>query len=67
MRGFREPRIFCDQLGLATGLVDQRPQQERGGVWGGPGDEALVERLKTQAFQPLHGGENPMHRVHSPW
>jgi|SRR5215471_13058701 len=62
----REPRIFCDKLRLAPGKVDQRPKQERGGVWCGPGHKALVERLNTKAFQPLHGGENPMHCGHSP-
>ena len=59
--------VFCHKLGLATGLVDKRPKQQRGGVWCGPGDEAVVERLKTKACQPRDDGENPAHSVHSPY
>ena len=33
----------------------------------GRGDEALVERLKTNACQALHEGENPLHSVHFPF
>ena len=58
--------VFCHKLGLATGLVDQRSQQERGGVRCGPGDEAVVERPKTKACQPRDEGENPVHSVQSP-
>jgi hypothetical protein len=54
-----EEGIFCHELGLATGLVGQRPQKLRGGVGFGPGDEAVVERLKTNACQALQEGENP--------
>ena len=62
-----EERIFCHQLGLASGKVGQRPQKQRGGVWCGPGDEAMVERLKTQACQPRDEGEYSFHSIHSPW
>jgi hypothetical protein len=61
-----QERVFCHKLGPAPGKIVQRPKQERGGVWFGPGDEAMVERLKTNACHPLHEGENPMHSVHSP-
>jgi hypothetical protein len=59
--------VFCHELGLATGLVGQRSQQERGGVWFGPGDVAVVERLKAKTYQPLEKGENPMHSVYYPF
>jgi hypothetical protein len=59
--------VFCHELGLATGLVCQCAQQERGGVRCGPGDEAVVERLKTKACQPREDGENPVHSAHSPY
>jgi hypothetical protein len=62
-----EECVFSDKLGLATGLVCQRPQQERGGVWFGPGDVAVVERLKAKTYQPLEKGENPMHSVYYPF
>jgi hypothetical protein len=32
-----------------TGKVGQRPQDKRGSEWFGPGDEAVVERLKAKA------------------
>ena len=41
--------------------------RERGGVRFGPGDEAVVERLKTKASQPRDDGENPVHSVHFPY
>ncbi len=59
--------VFCHKLGLATGLVSQRPQQERGGVWFGPGDEAVVERPKTIYCQPRDEGENPVHSRRYPF
>ncbi len=37
------------------------------GVRFGPGDEALVERLKTQAYQPRDEGENPLHGRRYPY
>jgi len=56
-------RVFCHEFGFASGKVCQRPQQEKGEVRFCPGDEAVVERLKTKACQPLDKGENPMHSV----
>ena len=58
--------VFCHKLGLATGLVGQRQEQERGGLRCGPGDEAVVERPKTKACEPRDDGENPVHSVQSP-
>jgi len=57
--------VFYHELGLASGKVCQRPQQERGGVWCGPGDVAVLERLKAKTYQPLEKGENPMHSLYS--
>ena len=62
-----QERVFCHEGGLAPGKVGQRSQQERGSVRRGPSDEALVERLKTNACQALHEGENPLHSVHFPF
>ena len=62
-----QERVFCHELGLAPGKVGQRSQQERGSVRCGSSDEALVERLKTNACQAPHVGENPLHSVHSPF
>jgi hypothetical protein len=59
--------VFCHELGLATGLVGQRPQQERGGVWFGPGDEAVVERPKPKSCQPRDEGEKPVHSRRYPF
>ena len=56
-----QERVFCHELGLAPGKVGHHSQQERGGVWFGPGDEAVVERLKTKACQPRDERENPLH------
>jgi hypothetical protein len=53
--------VFCHEFGLASSKVCQHPQQERGGIRFCPGDEAVVERLKTKACQPFDTGENPMH------
>src|SRR5215469_16204350 len=58
-----QERVFCHEYRLATGLVSQCQEQERGVVRFCPGDEAVVERLKTQACQPLDTGENLMHSV----
>jgi len=62
-----QERVFCHEFGLASGKVGQRPQQERSGVRFGPGDEAMVERLKTKACQPITEGENPVHSVQYPF
>ena len=64
---FSQERMFCDQFGLVTGLVDEHPRNERGGVGFGPGDEAVVERLKTQAYQPRDEGANPVHGRRYPY
>jgi len=61
-----QERVFCHQLGLAPGKVGQCQEQQRGGLQCGPGDEAVVERPKTNACQALQEGENPLHNVHSP-
>jgi len=55
--------VFCDQFGLASGKVSQRPQEERSGVRRGPDDEAVMERLKAKTYQLLEKNKNPMHRV----
>ena len=60
-------RDFCHEFGLASGKVCQHPQQERGGVRFCPGDETVVERLKTKSCQPLDKDENPMHSVRYPF
>jgi len=59
--------VFCHKLGLAPGKVDQRPKKERGGVWFGPGDEAVVERPKTKSCQPRDEGEKPVHSRRYPF
>ncbi len=60
--------IFCQRASpMALWKVCQRPQQERDGALFCPGDEAVVERLKTKACQPLDTGENRMHRVRYPF
>jgi hypothetical protein len=62
-----QERVFCHEFGLASGKVCQRPQDKNGGGWFCPGDEAMVERLKTKACQPFDKGENPMHSVPYPF
>jgi hypothetical protein len=42
------------------------PQVASTSVRFGPSNEALLERLKTNACQALQEGENPLHSVHSP-
>src|SRR5215469_2048537 len=56
--------IFCDQFGLPSGKVGQRPQQEGGGVWLGPSEVAVMERPKTQAYQLHDEDENSLHSIH---
>ncbi len=58
--------IFCDEFGFASGKVGQCQEQEWGSVGFGPGDEAVVQRPKTQVCQPRDDGEYPLHNVHSP-
>jgi hypothetical protein len=43
------------------------PQVASTGVRFGPGDEAVVEQLKTNAGQPLDEDENPTHNVLYPF
>ncbi len=62
----RRSAFSATSWGLATGLVGQRQEQQRGSVRFGPSNEALLERLKTNACQALQEGENPLHSVHSP-
>ncbi len=62
-----EEGVFCHEFGLASGKVCQCPQHERGGVRFGPGDEAVVERLKAKACQTRNESENPLHSVRSPF
>jgi hypothetical protein len=62
-----QERVFCHEFGLASGKVCQRPQQERGGVRFGPGDEAVVERPKAKAYQTPDEGENLMHSGRYPF
>jgi hypothetical protein len=38
-----QERIFCHELGLASGKVSQCSQYENGGGWFGPVDETVVE------------------------
>ena len=63
----RQECVFCHELRLASGKVRQSPQQERGGVRFSPGDEAVVERLKTNACQPRDERENPLHTIPYPF
>ncbi|TMD66120.1 MAG: hypothetical protein E6I91_09495 [Chloroflexi bacterium] len=58
--------IFCDQFGLTSGKVGQRPQQEGGGVWLDPSEVAVMERSKTQAYQLHDEDENALHSIHPP-
>jgi hypothetical protein len=62
-----QERIFCHELGRASGKVSQRSHDENGVGWFGPVDETVVERLKAKACQPLDEGENPLHSVRSPF
>jgi len=39
----------------------------RGGIGFGPGDEAVVERPKTQACPARDERKNPLHSVHFPF
>src|SRR5260370_37798272 len=62
-----EERVFCHELGLASGKVSHRTQHERGSGRCGPVDEAVVERLKAKAYQTRDEGENLMHSVRYPF
>jgi hypothetical protein len=67
IRGFRRSAFSATRQGLATGLVCQHQEQERGGVRFGPADEAVVERPKTKACQPRDESKNPLHGVRYPF
>ncbi len=54
--------VFCHQFGLASGKVSQRRKQQRGGVGFGPGEEAVVQRLKATICQQLEKGGSPSFR-----
>jgi len=60
-------RIFCDEFRLTSGKICQCAKHERGGVWFGPSEVAMVERLKAMTSQPLEKGENPMHSRRYPY
>jgi hypothetical protein len=55
--------VCCHELGLACGKVSHRTQQERGSGRVGPGDGAVVERLKTQGCQAFDAGDYRLHRI----
>jgi hypothetical protein len=59
--------VCCHELGLVSGEVSHGSHDERGGGWFGPVDETVVERLKAKASQTRDEGENPLHRVRSPF
>jgi len=59
--------VFCHEFGLASSKVCQRPQEKRGSVRFCPGDEAVVERLKTKVCQPFDEGKDLMHSVRYPF
>ena len=48
-------------------ILERISQVASTGVRFCPGGEAVVERLKTKACQPLDEGENPMHSVRYPF
>jgi hypothetical protein len=62
-----EERVFCHELGLASGKVSQRPQQERSGGGFRPVSEAVLKQLKTYSHQSQYRVENMNHRMSSPF
>ena len=63
-----QERVFCHEFGRASGKVCQDPHHEiGGGVWFGPVNEAVVERLKAKACQPLDEGKNSVQSVYFPF
>jgi hypothetical protein len=66
IRGFRRNAFSATSSDLLLARSVSVQSRERGGVRFGPGDEAVVERLETKAYQPLDTGENPMHSVRTP-
>jgi hypothetical protein len=62
-----QERVFCHEFRLASGEVCQDPHHEKGGgVWFGPDNEAVVERLKAKACQPFDEGKNFVQSVYFP-
>jgi hypothetical protein len=61
-----EQCVFCHEFGLASGKVSHCPQYERGVGWFCPLDEAVMERLKADAYQLLHEGDNTMRGIRFP-
>jgi len=55
--------VFCHEFGLPSGKVSHGSQQERGGGWFGPVDEAVVERLKAHASHSFDEGDDSIHSV----
>ena len=62
-----QERVFCHELGLASGEVRHGSHYERGVGWVGQVDETVVERLKAKACQTRDESENPLHGVRSPF
>ena len=64
----RNSVVFLDnEQGLFPGPNCSRQKNQEHPVWFGTGDEAVVERLKTKAYQQLDRGENPIHSVRYPF
>ena len=62
-----EERVFCHEFGLRSGEVSHGSQRERGVGWLCPVDEAVLERLKADAYQCPDEGEKTMHGVQYPF
>jgi len=64
----RNSVVFLDnEQGLFPGPnCSRQKNQEHAGCFG-TGNEAVVERLKTKAYQQLDRGENPIHSVRYPF
>ena len=63
IRGFRKSTFSATSSDVLLARSVSAQSRERGGVRFGPGHEAVVERLKAQAYQTRDEGENPMHSV----
>ena len=58
--------VFCDKLRIVPGKVGQGRKPQRSALRCGPGDEAMVERPKTQAYHEHDESKNTPHSRHSP-
>ena len=67
IRGFRRNAFSATSSDLLLARSVSVQSRERGGVRFGPGDEAVVERLKAKAYQTRDEGENPIHSVRYPF